>query len=124
MPGLADGEKYGVALAEKVAARTLSDLRQLPAEKLLDTKLAMGPIIDGWLLPANPISIFAEGKEAPVPLLTELNADEGSTFPHAKTLAAYRQWVQQKYPDIADQLLDLYPAKSDDEAKTAVAVAV
>ena len=96
MPGLADGEKNGAALAEKVAARPLSDLRQVAAEKLLDTKLAMSPIIDGWLLPANPISIFAEGKEAPVPLLAGSNADEGSTFPHAKTLAAYRQWVQQE----------------------------
>jgi para-nitrobenzyl esterase len=119
MPTLADGEKSGVALAEKVAAPTLNDLRQMPADKLIDTRLSMSPIIDGWLLPGNPITIFEQGKEAPVPLLTGSNADEGSTFPHAKTLAAYQQWVHQKYPDIADRLLDLYPAKSDDEAKTA-----
>ena len=119
MPGLADGEKSGVTLAEKVAAHSLSDLRQMPAEKLLDSKLSMSPIIDGWLLPENPTTIFAQGKEAPVPLLTGSNADEGSTFPHAKTLAAYQQWVHEKYPDIADRLLELYPAKSDEEAKTA-----
>jgi para-nitrobenzyl esterase len=119
MPSLADGEKSGVALAEKVAAPTLAELRQLPADKLLETKLALNPIIDGWLLPQNPYTIFAEGKEAPVPLMTGSNADEGSTFPHAKTLALYQQWVRQKYPDIADRLLELYPAKSDDEARGA-----
>jgi para-nitrobenzyl esterase len=119
VPSLADGEKSGAALAGKVAARTLAELRQLPADKLIETKLAMNPIIDGWLLPQNPYTIFAEGKEAPVPLLTGSNADEGSTFPHAKTLALYQQWVRQKYPDIADRLLELYPAKSDDEARGA-----
>jgi len=47
------------------------------------------------------------------------NDDEGNTFSHAKTLAAYQDWMHKKYPDTADRLLELYPAKSDDEAKTA-----
>jgi para-nitrobenzyl esterase len=79
----------------------------------------MNPIVDGWFLPANPYTIFAEGKEASVPLLTGWNTDEGATFPHAKTLADYQQWLRQKYPDIADRLLALYPARTDEEAKTA-----
>jgi para-nitrobenzyl esterase len=119
MPGLADGEKAGNALAEKVASPTLAKLRELPAAKLLDTKVAMSPIVDGYALPANPYAVFAEGKEAPVPLLAGWNSDEGTTFPHAKTLAAYQDWVRRKYPDIAERLLELYPARTDDEAKSA-----
>jgi para-nitrobenzyl esterase len=119
MTGLADAEKTGTALAEKVAAGSLGDLRQIPAVKLLETRMAMSPIVDGWFLPANPYTMFAQGKEAPVPLLAGWNADEGTTFPHAKTLAGYQEWVRQKYPDIADRLLELYPARTDDEAKTA-----
>ena len=119
MTGLADAEKSGMALAEKVAAHSLGDLRQIPSVKLLETRVAMSPIVDGWFLPANPYTMFAEGKEAPVPLLAGWNADEGATFPHAKTLVAYQEWVRQKYPDIADRLLELYPARTDDEARTA-----
>ncbi|MGC2777484.1 MAG: carboxylesterase family protein [Bradyrhizobium sp.] len=119
MPGLADGEKAGSALAEKVAAPTLAKLRELPAARLLETKLTMSPIVDGYALPANPYAVFAEGKEAPVPLLAGWNSDEGTTFPHAKTLPGYQDWVRRKYPDIAEQLLQLYPARTDDEAKTA-----
>jgi para-nitrobenzyl esterase len=119
MTALADAEKAGTALAEKVAAGSLGDLRQIPAVKLLETRVAMSPIVDGWLLPANPYTMFAQGKEAPVPLLAGWNADEGATFPHAKTLAAYQEWVRQKYPDIADRLLELYPARTDDEARSA-----
>jgi para-nitrobenzyl esterase len=72
MTGLADAEKGGTALAEKVAAGSLGDLRQIPSVKLLETRVAMSPIVDGWFLPANPYTMFAQGKEAPVPLLARL----------------------------------------------------
>ncbi|CCE01034.1 carboxylesterase family protein [Bradyrhizobium sp. STM 3809] len=119
MPSLADGEKAGLALGEKAGAPTLSKLRELSAAQLLATKLGMSPIVDGYALPANPYAVFAEGKEAPVPLLTGWNSDEGTTFPHAKSLPAYQDWVRRKYPEIADQLLQLYPAGTDDEARNA-----
>jgi len=35
-----------------------------------------GASVDGWVLPALPASIFAEGKEAPVPLLIGSNVQE------------------------------------------------
>lgn len=119
MTGLPDAEKNGAVLADKVGAHSLAELRQVPAAKLLETHVAMSPIVDGWFLPTNPYAIFAEAKEAPVPLLAGSNEDEGSTFPHAKTLAGYQEWVRKKYPDIADRVLALYPARSDDEAKSA-----
>jgi para-nitrobenzyl esterase len=119
MPDLATAAKSGLALAEKTDTHSLADLRQLSAEKLLETRIAMSPIVDGSFLPANPYTVFSEGNEAPVPLLTGWNEDEGSTFPHAKSLALYQEWVRKKYPDIADRVLELYPARTDDEAKTA-----
>lgn len=119
MTHLLDAEKSGVALSDKVGAPALADLRQVPAEKLLETRMAMSPIVDGFFLQADPYDVFAEGKEAPVPLLAGWNADEGATFPHAKTLDAYQDWVRRKYAEIADRVLSLYPAKTDDEAKTA-----
>jgi para-nitrobenzyl esterase len=119
MPALGQAETNGKALGEKVAAGNLAALRSVPAEKLLETKIGMSPIVDGYFLPTNPYAVFSEGKEAPVPMMAGWNDDEGNTFSHAKTLAAYQDWMHKKYPDTADRLLELYPAKSDDEAKTA-----
>jgi para-nitrobenzyl esterase len=119
IPDLATAEASGKALGEKVAASNLAALRQVPAEKLLETKVAMSPIVDGHFLPINPYTVFSEGGEAPVPLIAGWNDDEGNTFPHSKTLSAYQDWMRQKYPDMAERLLELYPARSDDEAKTA-----
>jgi para-nitrobenzyl esterase len=119
MPSLATAEAGGKALAEKVAAANLAALREVPAEKLLETRIGMSPIVDGYFLPTNPYTVFAEGREAPVPLMAGWNDDEGNTFPHAKTLAAYQDWMRKKYPDIADRLLTLYAAQNDEEAKSA-----
>jgi para-nitrobenzyl esterase len=119
IPTLANGEKKGGDLVDKLRAHSLAELRRVPAEKLLETKVAASPIVDGYFLPADPYAIFVQNKEAPVPLLAGWNADEGATFPHAKTLAAYQQWVHQKYADIADRVLELYPARDDEEAKAA-----
>ncbi|HLZ03820.1 MAG TPA: carboxylesterase family protein [Bradyrhizobium sp.] len=119
MTDLATAEAGGKALGEKVGASNLAALREVPAEKLLETKVRMGPIVDGYFLPENPYTVYSEGKEAPLPLMAGWNDNEGNTFPHTKTLAAYQDWVRKKYPDIADRLLAAYPASSDDEAKTA-----
>jgi para-nitrobenzyl esterase len=124
IPTLAEGERKGSDLADKVGAHSLAELRRVPAEKLLETRGAANPLVDGYVLPSDPYTIFAEGKEAPVPLLAGWNANEGATFPHAKTLAAYQQWVHAKYSDIADRVLELYPARTDDEAKAAAKAVV
>jgi para-nitrobenzyl esterase len=119
MPSLATAEASGKALSEKVAAANLAALREVPAEKLLETRVGMSPIVDGYFLPANPYTVFSEGKEVPVPLMAGWNDDEGNTFPHAKTLSAYQDWMRRKYPDTADRLLTLYAAQNDEEAKGA-----
>ena len=119
MPSLATAEESGKSLGEKLTASTLAALRDVPAEKLLETKVGMSPIVDGYFLPANPYTVFSEGKETPVPLMAGWNENEGNTFPHAKTLGAYQEWIRKKYPDMADRLLALYPAQNDDEAKAA-----
>ena len=116
-PTLATAEKNGLAVGDKVGARTLAELRKVPAQTLLDTKMAANPIVDGWVLPDSIYNIFASGREAPVPLLTGWNTHEGSTFPHASTLNAYQSWLKAKYAGDADRILALYPAGDDEQAK-------
>jgi para-nitrobenzyl esterase len=82
---LENAEQNGVKFAAKVGAGSLADLRAIPADKLLDvTKdlngIRIGPCIDGWFLPKDPVAIFSAGEEAHVPLLVGWNSEEGNHY--------------------------------------------
>jgi para-nitrobenzyl esterase len=121
---LAEGEKDGVAFAQKVNASSLAALRAIPAAQLLDLASKpgtprMSPTVDGYFLPKTPAEILAAGEQANVPLLVGWNSAEvpyqfvmGGDKP---TLENYQKKVKTLYGDQADQVLKLYPATTDDE---------
>ncbi len=120
---LAEAEKAGENLASSLGATddVLKALRAKPPEELL--KAAAGetvrPTVDGWVLPQDIYTIFAEGKQNDVPLIVGNNADEGTTLaPQGANIKAdmFVAGVQQRYAGFADQFLKIYPASSDDEA--------
>ena len=78
---LADGEKIGIAFAQKVGAASLADLRAIPALQLLDDASKQGnykltATIDGYFFPKSPVAIFEAGEQAHVPLLVGWNSAE------------------------------------------------
>jgi para-nitrobenzyl esterase len=77
-----------------------------------------GPIIDGWLLSDDVETVYAKGWQQDVPLLTGMNADEGSAFGGYGTAsaAAFRDQARARFGDRAEQFLTLYPASSDGDA--------
>jgi para-nitrobenzyl esterase len=113
---LADAEQAGVRTAESMGAKSLADLRALPAAEVLRGGRGGGPVVDGWFLPDEPASIFAQGKQNDVPILVGSNKDEGTFFSQPTTAAAWIERARQRYGDLADQFLKLYPAGSDAEA--------
>jgi para-nitrobenzyl esterase len=119
MAPLADAEAQGKAFADKLGAASLAELRAKSGQEILDAKTTAWPIVDGWFLPADTYSQFRTGKEAPVPFLTGWNLNEGATFPHAASLAAYTQSVGERFGKSADRVLKLYPANDDVTARNA-----
>lgn len=130
---LAEGEKNGVSFGEKNNAKTLSDLRAIPAAQLLDAAYKPGAwrlaaTIDGYFLPKSPAAIFEAGEQAHVPLLVGWNSAEipyqaftGGDMP---TPENYVKKVKQQFPNDADEVLKLYPAATQDEViKSATALA-
>lgn len=130
---LADGEKMGASFAEKANAKSLADLRAIPAAQLLDISSKPGnyrlsATVDGYFLPKSPVEIFAAGEEAHVPLLVGWNSAEvpyqtftGGDLP---TPENYAKKVKQQFPDNADEVLKLYPGNTQDEViKSATALA-
>jgi carboxylesterase type B len=84
-------------------------------------------IVDGWFLPQDIYTIYSQGKQNSIPLITGNTNDEGpqgedmgsgSAAP-PDSVAAYTAWVKRLFGARADALLALYPAKTDAEAASA-----
>lgn len=129
MKSLADAEKAGEAVATALGAgatqgtpqEILKALRAKSAEDVLragDTPVA-NPDVDGWLLPQDIATIFAQGKQNDVPVIVGFNADEGTTLaPQGAALTApvFIAGVRQRYKGLGDQFLKVYPASTDADA--------
>src|SRR5437667_2348361 len=67
---LADAEKAGVSLASAAGADSLKALRAVSAEKLNTIQaFRTGVNVDGWVLPDEVRTIFAQKKHSDVPVL-------------------------------------------------------
>jgi para-nitrobenzyl esterase len=126
-PTLAQAEQIGVAFADALDARSIAELRQLPAEKILAkdnetiTPGGVGgtnrPTVDGYVLPKGVHETFVDGSQAPVDLLLGYNAGEGDTQLGPPLKAKdYAAKVHGQYGPLADRVLSTYPAGSDEEA--------
>ena len=94
---------------------SLSELRAKSAEEISRTLSGAGMIVDGWIIPEDESLTFAQGRQQPVEVLVGSNKDEGS-FAGDTMAAAWTSRVRQRWGDLADDYLKLYPAGSDEEA--------
>jgi para-nitrobenzyl esterase len=81
-----------------------------------------GPIIDGYYLPEDPSAIFAKGQQNAVDILMGANRDEGLAFGGGPASAqTFTAQAKQRWDDLADAYLKLYPASTDAEAGASTA---
>jgi para-nitrobenzyl esterase len=93
----------------------LAELRAKPADEIARTLLGAGMIVDGWIVPEDETLTFSQGRQQAVDVLVGSNKDEG-TFAGATTADVWRNRVRQRWGDLAEDYLKLYPAGSDEEA--------
>lgn len=79
----------------------------------------MGTIVDGWVLPQDAYSIFAQGKQNDVPLIVGTVADDTPGPVIAPKAADYSEYARKTFGDLAGTYLKLYPAATDAEAASA-----
>ncbi|HZY63962.1 MAG TPA: carboxylesterase family protein [Edaphobacter sp.] len=117
---LADAEQQGLNSITALGANTLTQMRNLPADKLIaaQQKTRFRPDVDGWFLPQTIPEIFAAGHQNDVPTITGANADEGSSSSKYGKLtpAEFKQQVEAHYGNLATEFLKLYPANTQAEA--------
>jgi para-nitrobenzyl esterase len=118
MPSLEESEKNGVKFAESVGAHSLAELRDLPTDKLLQSRTFPQATVDGWYFPESPATLFKQGKENKVPVLLGSNSDEGQHFIRSVLSASdYTAKARKDFGNDADEFLKLYPADSGESAK-------
>jgi para-nitrobenzyl esterase len=93
----------------------LRDLRAQSSEEISRTLVGAGMIVDGWIIPEDESLTFAQGRQQPVDVLVGSNKDEG-TFAGDTTAIAWTNRVRQRWGDLADDYLKVYPAGSDEDA--------
>jgi para-nitrobenzyl esterase len=121
---LAKAEAHGLQFAAAVGAHSLAELRAKTAGEVLRASRAdrtwnPAVVVDGYILPRSPHDIYAAGEQAHVPLLAGWNADENRVYAvfgsKRPTAASFEKMVRTEYTDMADEILKLYPAKTDAE---------
>ena len=109
---LKTAEERGTAAA---AALGLSNpdaetLRSVPVASLTAIEGAFGPVVDGRLLKRDPISAFARGEFADIPLMIGVNSGEDSLLNYGGGLKRFGKMIK---PNAA--LARLYPQANGDE---------
>lgn len=132
MMTLAEAEANGVKFGKSAGKASLAELRATPATELVDASLKYpqglnGAIVDGWFLPQDLYTTYAQGKQNDIALITGGTNDEGGNIASAggeplrppDSLVTYNAWMKQTFGNKADALLKAYPASNDAQAKQA-----
>jgi para-nitrobenzyl esterase len=105
--GREPAEQQGIAFAKKCSvadgAGQLAALRALPVDVLLksvpgldgsrminfrNTGMRLAPIVDGYVIPDDPMTLFQQGAVNAVPMIVGANGNEGSMFTLVSKLPA------------------------------------
>lgn len=117
--GAFSAEESGAYLAAAIHAANVAALRAMDSGTLNNAAVVAGfepaGAIDGRVLPRQLVDVFDRGEQAPVPLLAGFNGGEIRSLrilvpPAPATPAQYESTIRDRYLDLADQFLTLYPS--------------
>jgi len=117
MRTLAQAEEAGAKAVTAMNVSSIADLRTKPAEDIQRDLRGAGLIVDGKYVPEDLSVTFARGKQNAVDLLVGSNKDEGTFFGRqTATAEQFTTQAKQRFGELGDAFLKLYPAGSDTEA--------
>ncbi len=123
--GKPSAEDIGLQLAAKIDKPDLAALRATDAQTLADAVAASGYIteatIDEQVLPHQLTEIFDAGEQAPVPIIAGFNSGEIRSLrilspPPPVSAEVYENVIRERYGDLADEFLKLYPSADMQES--------
>jgi para-nitrobenzyl esterase len=112
-------EAIGTALAGKLGASNLAGLRAMSPAALTNAARPAGysasGTVDGRILPHQLVEVFDRGEQAKVPVLAGFNSGEIRSLrflapPTPADASVYISQIRERYADLADAYLKIYPA--------------
>jgi len=123
MLSLSAAEARGKEVIKQSGSSSIAELRAVGAEnfpKLQERDLLNRPyflpIVDGYVLPASPISIFTSGQQQKVPLLGGWNSLEAVGFLPRTSVQEFKNLLRERFTDRYTDALKFYPAGDEREA--------
>jgi para-nitrobenzyl esterase len=123
---LADAEKVGEEFVRSVHAASIEEMRKTSGPELLQAAakykggFGFDSILDGYLLPIEPIAVCEQGSQSHIPLLAGWNADEGKmsflSAPQKTTAKSFSELAGSRFGSDAAEFLKLYPADTEERA--------
>jgi carboxylesterase type B len=128
---LGESEIYGKTFVDAKGVTSLAQLRELHWEKIVallpgekpGPGMRFAPVIDGYFLTEQPFAALQHGKFNDVPMLTGNALNEiqfgvsGGQRP--SSITDYRARIESRWSGTAADILKMYPAQSDEDAKRA-----
>jgi para-nitrobenzyl esterase len=123
--GSPSAERVGLAFAKAVGADSLAALRAVPASTLIEVaSFRTQENVDGWVLPDEIRTIFAQKKQNNVPVIVGSNANEMTSLAGAAALPAtledLRKRIAAQYGARAAEFEKAYGVASDADAPAAM----
>lgn len=123
--GQPSAEEVGVYLSGQMQAPNIAALRAMAPAALIDGAAAARYVplgtVDGYVMPAQMTEVFDRGEQAPVPILAGFNSGEIRSLrmltpaPPASR-EEYERVIRERYADLAEYFLALYPSTNMQEA--------
>jgi para-nitrobenzyl esterase len=130
-----NAEASGARWASSLGAQSIAELRRVPADELEaadahwpadatgavpgDGRSGSIAVLDGYVFRQPMYETFQAGMQNDVPILIGYNANEaGDILVNPLPAAQYAASIKHEYADLAEQVLELYPASSDAVAKS------
>jgi para-nitrobenzyl esterase len=123
--GAPSAEQAGLTLMKQLEAPDLAAMRAIPGDTITAAaaKFGYGPwgAVDGHVLTDQLVNVFDQGRQARVPLIAGFNSGEIRSLtplapPVPASAAAYESAIRERYGDLADAFLKLYPSDNLQES--------
>lgn len=111
-------EAFGLAYMKRMGAKSLAELRKMPAAKLVNDNQSAGvggfwPCVDGYVITDDQYKLYEKGEYNDVNVLIGTNSDEGTMFVRPTSVAHYQKMLKDTYGKFAGKMLKAYPAAND-----------
>jgi len=116
MNTLARAQDSGAKALEDSGAKSIAQLRALPATEVFQKIRGGGLVVDGWLVPEDLSLTYNASRQSAVDLLVGSNRDEGTFFQRpGLTAEQFTGQAKQRFGVLADGYLKMYPAGDDEQ---------